>query len=355
MLWVLVFRAIPRYTSPGFRLDLNVNVASLYPLLNAALLALLALLAVYNLRLRRKLKRALQNQFQTLGTIAHYFPDPMLVVNERGDIIAYSPSACELLQYQPAQLEGLSVEQLMPRDFAQKHHQLRNGFMAGKPGQAMNNEVTCVSATGEHIPSITHVRSFELGDQHLAVVSIQDLRVFKNRESVLRNLSEKDPLTGLANRRLFDHDFSREWQRAMRSKTNLSVLMVDVDAFKQYNDYYGHPAGDECLQQIAAVLLKTVQRATDTVARFGGEEFICVMPDLKEEDVARLAELVRSNIEAENIAHSQSPIADHITVSIGYASAVPKINSRAMDLIGRADAALYQAKAAGRNCVRAAP
>ncbi len=308
--------------------------------------------AVYIRHARLSLDDSSEHQ-AVADSIVRNFPDPVLLVDSEGTICSYSPSLGVLFGYAANELVGQPVEVLMPQSFAEQHREQRRDFMRAKVGRAMDNEVVCLSKSGEEISAITRVRTFEAGDKKLGLVSIQDLRQFKDREALLKNLSEQDPLTGLANRRLFDHDFSREWNRAMRAYTPISLLMIDVDAFKAYNDHYGHPAGDACLQQLAQILQAEIQRATDTVARYGGEEFICLMPALPFDESLRIAEDVRQAVEAAQIPHANSAVSPYVTISIGVAAKVPTPNYNRQLLVQAADSALYQAKAHGRNSVAA--
>nr|MDQ2696833.1 diguanylate cyclase [Pseudomonadota bacterium] len=170
-----------------------------------------------------------------------------------------------------------------------------------------------------------------------------------NRE--LERQSLLDGLTGVANRRCFDDFLNREWQRAMRARHPLALILADVDHFKAYNDHYGHPAGDACLVQIAQVLAGGVSRPADLVARYGGEEFAVVLPDTDAEGLRHIAEKLRAAVAALAIPHAVSPTADHVTLSLGAATAMPGEGVTPAGLIAAADRSLYQAKAAGRNRV----
>jgi diguanylate cyclase (GGDEF)-like protein len=168
---------------------------------------------------------------------------------------------------------------------------------------------------------------------------------------LLAKLSAEDGLTQIANRREFDRRLDIEWGRARRDGTPLSLIMVDVDCFKNYNDHYGHQAGDACLQQIAKSLRGIPQRPADLVARFGGEEFVVLLPATAQEDAALLAERMRAAIVDLQIPHSTSRVASGVTASFGVAAMHPAGNQQAAALIAAADAALYVAKEKGRNCV----
>ena len=166
----------------------------------------------------------------------------------------------------------------------------------------------------------------------------------------LTSLSYLDGLTGLANRRHFDETLQREWSRAARSGGDLAVVMVDVDHFKKLNDLLGHPEGDRCLREVAQVLATGVARAGDLVARFGGEEFVVLLPQTSPEGAAHLAEELRQRVEALALANPGSPFRV-VTASFGVATAVPRDGGTPAELLAAADEALYDAKSAGRNRV----
>jgi diguanylate cyclase (GGDEF)-like protein len=158
----------------------------------------------------------------------------------------------------------------------------------------------------------------------------------------LHRISSQDGLTQVANRRHFDDTLTLEWRRAVRNGMPLSLLMVDIDFFKRFNDEHGHPAGDEALRRIAQVLRETVHRAADLVARYGGEEFVVLLPETDAKHAADIAESLRHNIE------HLAPI----TASIGVATETPSRDESPDMLVRRADEALYEAKRAGRNRAR---
>jgi diguanylate cyclase (GGDEF)-like protein len=170
----------------------------------------------------------------------------------------------------------------------------------------------------------------------------------------LEQLSILDGLTGIHNHRCFQELLEKEWRRAQRSGQPLSLIMVDIDFFKNFNDSYGHPAGDTCLTKVALTIKQCVNRPGDLVARYGGEEFVAVLPEVGIEGAALMAERMRKAVEALNFPHRESPIGAHVTISLGVASFVPTRESTHDTLIEAADKALYAAKAAGRNRVQIA-
>ena len=172
--------------------------------------------------------------------------------------------------------------------------------------------------------------------------------------AALQRLSLVDAVTDVANRRQFDRALADEWARATRTGSSIALVLVDVDHFKPYNDRYGHPAGDECLKRIAAVLGRTLQRAGDLVARYGGEEFAAVLPLTDLDAATAVAERMRKGVEGLAMPHGAVPLGV-VTISAGVAATRPEIGADPLDLLARADAALYEAKAAGRNGVVTAP
>ncbi|EKZ95804.1 PleD family two-component system response regulator [Cupriavidus metallidurans] len=167
----------------------------------------------------------------------------------------------------------------------------------------------------------------------------------------LQRLTNSDGLTSLSNRRYFDEYLGAEWKRAQREQTQLALLMIDVDAFKGYNDTYGHVAGDEVLRRVATVIRENCARPADLPARFGGEEFSMILPATSPGGARLLAEKVRRAIETLRIPHACSPTGGFVTVSIGGAVIVPGSDADFSRLIEAADAGLYQAKRNGRNQV----
>lgn len=164
----------------------------------------------------------------------------------------------------------------------------------------------------------------------------------------LERESATDGLTGITNRRRFDEILAVEWLRAARSGACLSLLIVDIDHFKRFNDHYGHVAGDECLRRVAQLLHSSARRASDLVARYGGEEFVVLLPGAKENDAEELVQRYQDGIAAMALAHASSPTADHVTFSIGVAHVVPNATRDPASLVNAADTAMYRAKTAGR-------
>ena len=165
----------------------------------------------------------------------------------------------------------------------------------------------------------------------------------------LERLANLDGLTEVANRRKFDEYIQHEWLRLTRERQYLSVLLSDIDHFKDYNDHYGHQAGDMCLKQVAEVLQKSIRRPADLIARYGGEEFAVILPNTPLEGAIIVAHEIHKNLKSQQISHERSPVDSILTVSLGISTLIPTIDLTYEDLVSFADKALYHAKRLGRN------
>ena len=171
----------------------------------------------------------------------------------------------------------------------------------------------------------------------------------KKLNAKLQHMATIDPLTRVNNRRQMENNLDAEWRRADRNKTSLSLLMVDIDSFKKYNDGYGHQAGDACLEKVASCIAASFKRSADSVARYGGEEFVVILPNTEAEQAAKLAAALCHNVQELGIKHGYSETADEVTLSIGVATCKPIAGQSPEALVGWADEALYEAKQRGRN------
>jgi two-component system chemotaxis family response regulator WspR len=170
----------------------------------------------------------------------------------------------------------------------------------------------------------------------------------------LERISNYDGLTAIPNRRYFEHFYDLEWRRAWREKKWITLIMIDVDFFKAYNDRHGHLAGDECLKQIAQSL-QLVNRASDLVSRYGGEEFVAVLSGTDPAGARLIAERMRKRVHGLHLAHGDSKVGPYVTVSMGIASQIPEASAAPGELLLKADQALYLAKSSGRDQVQAWP
>jgi len=210
------------------------------------------------------------------------------------------------------------------------------------------------------IRDVVHVVRNDDGEVDSLVGFVFDISERKKTEQKLMALQKeleefsfKDGLTGVANRRMFDSIMEVEWTNARRNNQPLSLIMIDIDYFKQYNDRYGHIQGDDCLKHVGQTLGSAATRARDLFARFGGEEFALVLPETDAASAKKLAERCRKLIFKEQIPHEKSPVSQILTVSLGVGTIVPTHKDQPLTFIEAVDRQLYQAKQNGRNCVAA--
>ncbi len=208
------------------------------------------------------------------------------------------------------------------------------------------------------IRDVVHVVRNENGEVDSLVGFMFDISERKKTEEELailqkelEELSFKDGLTGVANRRMFDAILDVEWTDARRNSRPLALIMFDIDYFKQYNDHYGHIQGDNCLKRVAQVLSSAATRSRDFLARFGGEEFVLVLPETDEKAAIKIAERCRNLLFKEQIPHEKSPLSQILTVSIGVGAIVPTRQDEPLRFVEDVDKRLYLAKQHGRNCI----
>jgi diguanylate cyclase (GGDEF)-like protein len=229
---------------------------------------------------------------------------------------------------------------------------LLNNYLIS-PLLKITNHLATVIDTRNYSLRLNDQHSNELGilsrktDELLSCIEDQDKQLRQQAE-MLRQISLRDPLTGIANRRAFDEHFSRDIAQAIRNNKPLALLFFDIDYFKDYNDHYGHSAGDRILVKVGQILSHYCQRASDLVSRYGGEEFVLLLPDTNHGQAESIAEKIREAVVAENIPHERSPY-KHLTLSIGISVMTnPSLESADL-LLDAADKALYKAKEMGRN------
>ncbi|RZT05331.1 diguanylate cyclase (GGDEF) domain-containing protein [Duganella sp. CF402] len=211
---------------------------------------------------------------------------------------------------------------------------------------------------GERVEQAVSVTPFNEGKERFCLIEVSDISTIVGRERQLRSQAEAlraqsyvDGLTGIANRRHFDVALDRELRRAQRNDGQLSLLLMDIDSFKAYNDHFGHQQGDACLTLVAEAFASMLQRPADLAARYGGEEFAAVLPDTSGEQAAQLAETIRAKIASLNISHAPAATRPHVTMSIGVATFDKDRLNEGAAMLAAADSCLYAAKKAGRDCV----
>jgi diguanylate cyclase (GGDEF)-like protein/PAS domain S-box-containing protein len=279
--------------------------------------------------------------------------DGILVVDDQGHHILQNQRTTDMWKIPRSILDdpdhtrrfGHIVEMAQnTKQFRQKVDLLRRN-----PDQTSRDEIELTNGTVLDTYSCP-VRG-EDGNYYGRIWTFRDITELRHYWDMLENLSTTDGLTDLPNRRRFDDFLDREWRRSMRDQSLLSLILMDIDFFKEFNDHYGHLAGDDCLRHVARVLQEAVQRPGDLVARYGGEEFACVLPDTDSTGAVTLANKIRDKIKTSNVPHFFSLVADHITLSFGVATLVPSKGESPSTLIRLADKLLYAAKQDGRDQV----
>ncbi|MBF0590180.1 MAG: diguanylate cyclase [Magnetococcales bacterium] len=183
----------------------------------------------------------------------------------------------------------------------------------------------------------------------LVLLRVKNHMKFKQMSDRFRDMATLDGLTGIANRRRFDLFLEQEWGRSMRAQSPLSLILMDIDYFKPFNDNYGHALGDECLQEVAKAFTSAMTRKTDLIARYGGEEFVSVLPETATEGAVLFGEKLRRAVSDLKFPHAHSGVVDHVTISLGATTMVPSKELKCEEMILLADKKLYQAKEQGRN------
>jgi len=271
-----------------------------------------------------------------------------------------SPSSVRVLGWKPEEMIGQAPGAFVhPEDVPALAAALTLGLHAGIEFapltlrmQAPNQAIACVEVTSRILRCPDSAEALEI------LLILRDATARTVMEDQLFALALTDGLTGLSNRRGFDLAFNREWKRTLREQSEMSLLLIDLDHFKQFNDEHGHQAGDDCLRTVAAALSACVHRATDTIARYGGEEIAIVLPSTTAAGARDMAECVRARVHELRIPHEGNPEGDgFVSVSVGVGSVVPEdgapVAGTSADLFVCADAALYEAKRKGRNRVAA--
>jgi len=325
----------------------------------ALVLCLLALIAGTGVYLVRQL---LKGQ-RIAAVLAAKEADFRLLAEESSDmvmrigfderIIYVSPSCVRVLGWSAEQLAGtLALAGVNEEDLPH----VRETVQALKRGEIEETRLVYRTRHGRGgeiwlETALRATRDPESGRVNGVVAISRDMTAHKNLEERLATLATRDGLTGLANRRHFDDMLQQEWRRAERDGAAVSLVMMDVDNFKKFNDQYGHQAGDLCLKAVARVIAAEARRPADLAARYGGEEFVLLLPNTDEVGCALVAERIRQSLETLNVPHALNPPTKRVTMSIGGATGWPNAETQGNhpSLIAAADRALYAAKHAGRD------
>lgn len=295
-----------------------------------------------------------EEQAERLRTIVNHMAEGLLIIEADGRIQYTNPACDQYLGYRENELAGRSIAELLSPMVTQEYLDYF-AMHAANPDTAHNHgtrEVAIRHRAGHALSMDLTLTPMYLR-QPLYIGLLHDITHHKQSEDALQRAAYLDPLTKIANRRHFDSFLEKEWQRSVRNGGVLSLVVLDVDHFKLYNDSLGHPAGDTCLQQVAQAIDSHACRPGDLAARYGGEEFVMLFSETEAESAMNLAETIRATIEALHLPHPRSTTSAWITVSIGVATIRPHQLDNRETLFVAADRALYVAKEAGRNQVRA--
>lgn len=307
--------------------------------------------------------RELEASEEIYKTILMASPDDITIADLSGNVIMISEAANRIFGYDPCEGPGMSVmDFIVPEDHERARanivKMIHENYTGPNEYRAIRKDGSCFDIEvnnslirdrqGNPVRMVLIVR--DITNRKKAQQQIQTLvhQLEIERDLAQRN-SLTDSLTGLSNRRFFDTVLQAEFSRYLRSGTQLSLVMIDVDHFKNYNDHYGHLAGDDCLRQIARTLKVVVERGTDIVARYGGEEFVVILPGTDIQGAATLAEQIAESVRALALPHATSDTAEYVTISLGVASAAGHVLTDSNQLVALADRAMYQAKNSGRN------
>jgi len=293
------------------------------------------------------------HRFRRIVEIAN---EGVMMFDENYKILYANRHMAKMLGYTTDELVGISYESLFPPDMLEVYHEQKALRRLGKDSVYESCLYTKDGVRRWFLVSGTAICD-ESGEFEGSFGVFTDINERKETElqlvesnRILTELTYQDGLTGIANRRCFDATLEREYQRLAGSSAMLSVIIIDIDHFKEYNDFYGHPKGDECLREVGRAIASSIRRGGDLAARYGGEEFACILPDTDLESAVKTAERIRQRIAELEIEHRASKVSDHVTASLGVATVRCSPRRSPAEIVAAADKQLYKAKLS-RNTV----
>ena len=325
---------------------------------------------IHDITERKQTQEALMESEEKYRSILNASPDDITITDLEGRILMVSPASKKMFGYEPDYNGFIGtrlIDYIVPEDVERAQSNIILMYQGSYPrpneyrGVRKNKSIFNIevnsgfvhNAHGQPTKMVFIVRDIterKRTEQQIQEL-VQQLEIEKNTAQLN---SITDSLTGLANRRYFDEALTTEFYRVKRSGCNLSLIMLDVDHFKKFNDCYGHLAGDDCLRQIGTMLRTIAGRVPDVVARYGGEEFIIILPETEDNGAETLAERIRKAVEELAIPHSESDTAEYVTVSLGVVTVYTTGFTSPEQVVALADGALYCAKKGGRNRIAVA-
>lgn len=301
------------------------------------------------------MREMLQESEQKFRSAFETSPVGMALVSLHGQFLDMNDALCEIVGYPRLELQRLRFQDITHVDDLEVDLRHAQALLEGQQN-SYRLEKRYIHKDGHVVWVLLH--GALVRDRHKKpmyfIAQISDITRQRALMEELQRLSTQDDLTGLSNRRTMDTVLAEEWRRSQRDKAPVSLILMDVDFFKPYNDTLGHTAGDECLRSVGQLISKTMRRPGDLGCRYGGEEFAIVLPNTGMEGALRIAENLRAGVEQLAIPHTLSAVASCVTASFGVAESRSEGVQDVKTLVDQADAALYRSKAAGRNQVTAA-
>lgn len=296
-------------------------------------------------------------EFQTertqarLRAVLDSVADGIITLDGGWMISSINPAGLQMFGYQADQLLGQSLQLLIPGRQVGTDAYDPVAYDPLKLSRALSEapQLTGLRSDGHQFPLELRITQVDTPGENLYVGVVRDITLQQQIHAQLLRLALADGLTGLANRRRFDDVLAHELNSHIRAGKELSLILIDVDFFKLFNDRYGHVAGDDCLRQVAAAIRRIITRTNDLAARYGGEEFACILPMTDQAGAVQIARQIQQEVRRLGIEHLSSSVARHVTVSMGVATMYCSTQSSIEGIVGLADAQLYAAKLNGRD------
>jgi diguanylate cyclase (GGDEF)-like protein/PAS domain S-box-containing protein len=301
---------------------------------------------------RKRAETALRKSEERYRELFDNANDMVITIDLKGNITSVNKMAEEITGYSVEDIIGKNVSCLLHPDHLKKAREMIECKIRGEAKTVYDLDI--ISKDGRITPSeISSNLMFQSGQPVGVQAFVRDVTERNKMLDKLHAMSFKDWLTGLANRRYFDETLNSEWKRTKRELYPLSLILIDIDSFKSYNDTYGHQEGDICLKNISSVIKPYAKRPGDLAARYAGEEFALILPCVNPQNAFKIAEKIRMGVQALKITHKGSKVdgCKIVSVSAGVATLVPGTDSSQYILVNLADKALYSAKNRGRNKV----